>query len=116
MINIPLIPTPWKIVAGIVAFSIYTGFVFYKGYGYADGQLAKKEREALVEEIKKANELSAKDLKSAIASMAKQEEIKKMFDNVKGDLERSIASKPVYANPDCTLDAHDLDLWNGVKK
>lgn len=116
MINIPLIPTPWKIVAGIVAVSLYTGFVFYKGYGYADGQFAKKEKEALVAEIKKANEQSSADLKLAIGSMAKQDEIRQLFDKVGADLKKSIDSKPVYSNPDCVIDPQDLDLWNGVKK
>lgn len=116
MINIPLIPTPWKIVAAIVALSLYTAFVFNKGYNYADGKLAKEANEAMVEDVKRSNEAVAAQLKESIAGLKKQDEIRAMFDGMRGDLEKSIREKPVYLNKDCTLDEHDLKLWNGEVK
>lgn len=116
MLNIPLIPTPWKIVAAMVVFAAYTAFIFNKGYNYADGKIAKEENAAMVESIKQHNAEQSAILIKAVSDLKRQDDIKAMFDGLKGDLERSIREKPVYLNKDCAIDAQDLSIWNGEAK
>ena len=110
------IPTPWKILAVVVAFAAYSWFVFNKGVEWSDGKAARAAVEAIKEQIIEHNEQSKKDMLFAIKSLDKQESIREMFDGLKTDLERSIREKPVFMNKDCELDKADLDLWNGKDK
>lgn len=110
------IPIQYKIIALLIAFSLYTLFIYNKGYSNAENAVKLQQAEAIREAVDAANERSKKDLDNALKYLAKQDQIDKKFQEVNTKLSESINIKPVYLNKDCVIDTQDVGILNTARK
>lgn len=107
---------PTKIAIALIAFAVYSAFIFKKGMDFQELEFIKEQNELIGKVINDFNVQQNIKLQFTIKSFEKLNNLNLKFDSLKGKVEKSINTKPVFINKDCKLDDETLKLWNGEDK